>query len=269
MPDRVRRKPVGAALLLAVFVVVAISGPWWIPHDPVRQFDLVALRNATPSATHWFGTDAYARDVFSRAVIGARTSFEVAVTGTLVALAVAVLIGMSSAWLPARLGQTLMAGVDVLRALPRKLVLLLLLLLVPMPSALALGLLLGVSSWMGLAFLVYEHTRSLRTRPFVESAQAMGTPTWRLAWVHVLPHVRGALAAASAILLADLLALEAAVSFLGIGIRAPRPSWGSMVLDSLPYLESAWWVAAVPCVLLAATVVATGIVADALAERQR
>lgn len=254
-----------AAVLLGLLLLMAVTGPWWIPHDPVRQLDVVSMRNAPPSAAHWLGTDAYARDVFSRAVVGARTSLEVAGIGTLLATGLALVIGTCAAWMPRSFGATLMAGVDLLRALPRKLLLLLLLLLVPLPGARTLGFMLGLSSWMPLAVLVYEHTRQVRRRPHVESAIALGASSRAIAVRHVWPHVRDTVWAASAVLLADMLALEAAVSFLGIGVRPPRPSWGSMVMDSLPYLATAWWVAAVPCALLAIAVVSTGVLADALA----
>jgi len=256
-----------AGAILMAFVVVAVTGPWWLPHDPTRQLDVVSMRNALPSSVHWLGTDAYARDVFSRAVAGARTSLQVAGMGTVLATLLAVVLGSATAWLPPVFSRVLLSVVDVLRALPRKLLLLLLLVLVPLPGALTLGVLLGLSSWMGLAILVHEHTRRVRTQAFVDSARALGVPNRAIATRHVWPHVASTVAAASAVLLADLLALEAAVSFLGIGVRAPQPSWGSMVMDALPYIGTAWWVAAVPCVLLATVVSSAGVLADGLMTR--
>lgn len=253
-----------ALWLLIAIAVAAMAAPWLAPADPAHQFDVRLLRNATPSLSHPLGTDVYSRDVLSRALYGARTSLLVGGLATLLAVLFAGSWSLATTLLPRSAASTLSLVSDSFRALPRKLVLLAVLLLVSHPEPLTLGVLLGATSWMSLTpLLETELTRAL-SEPYVEAARATGVSSWRVGWRHVLPAVRGPVSAIAALLLADLIALEAVLAFLGIGVRPPTASWGGMLQDALPYLSSAWWVGLVPVVLVVLTV---GCV-SALTERR-
>jgi peptide/nickel transport system permease protein len=261
-----RRWSAGAAVavgILGVVAVAAVAAPWLAPHDPAAQLDLVRLKNAPPSGAHPLGTDPFSRDLLSRALFGARTSLIIGLLGAALSTAVATAWGMIAGWLPETPADGMMGLVDALRAIPRKIVLLAALLFFPHPSALTLAILLGVTSWTTMSRVVFVQVRSLRARQFVTAAHALGASPARILARHVAPHLAGTIGAASALLVADMLAVEAALSFLGLGVRPPDASWGSILQDGVPYLASAWWIAATPCVLLVVTVLSVARLADA------
>ena len=263
-PARWRIGSIVAVAVLAVVVVAGAAAPWLAPHSPDAQLDLVALKNAAPSGAHLLGTDPFSRDLLSRALYGARTSLSIGLLGALVAATIGAAWGILVGSLPERLGDGVMSLVDALRAVPRKLVLLAILLFFPQPTTLTLAILMGAISWTTLSRVVFVGTRVIRAREFVASARALGASSTRVLTRHVAPHLAGSLLAASAMLVADLLAVEAGLSFLGLGVKPPAASWGSILQDGVPYLTSAWWVAATPCVLLVATVLSVAHLADML-----
>lgn len=256
-----------AAGILGLVAAAAVAAPWLAPHDPAAQLDLVRLKNAPPSAAHPLGTDPFSRDLLSRALYGARTSLIIGIVGAALSTAVAAVWGMIAGWLPDTPGDGMMGLVDVLRAIPRKIVLLAVLLFLPHPSALTLAILLGLTSWATMSRIVFVQVRSLRVRQFVTAAHALGASPARIMARHVAPHLASTIGAASALLVADMLAVEAALSFLGLGIRPPDASWGSILQDGVPYLASAWWIAATPCVLLVVTVLSVARLADHAGRR--
>jgi ABC-type dipeptide/oligopeptide/nickel transport system permease subunit len=261
----IRRSP--AAWILLALVVAAVAAPWLAPADPARQLDIRLLRNAPPSFAHPFGTDLYSRDLLSRALYGARTSLLVGGVATALALLLACTWAVAATVLPPLWRSAVMVVNDSLRALPRKLVLLALLLLVPHPTVLTLAVLLGATSWMGLTPVLQAELARAMAEPYVDAARATGVSPWRVGWRHVVPALRGPLASVGAIVLADLITLEAVLAFLGIGVRAPTASWGGMLQDALPYLESAWWTALVPVVLVATCVGAIASLTDDVRAR--
>jgi peptide/nickel transport system permease protein len=249
---------------LALIVVSVLTAPWIAPYDPTQQLDIVALKNAPPSVAHLLGTDPYSRDMLSRLLHGGRVSLAVSGLATVVAALLATLWGGIAASSGPVVGGVLMDVADALRAIPRKLLLLAIMLVVPNPSVPMLALLLGAGSWTALAQVVYTEARAVRAREFVRAAEALGVPPGRLLVHHVAPHLTRVIGAASATLLADLLAVEAGVSFLGLGVRPPTPSWGTMLQDGVAYLGSAWWVALAPALLLVLTVLGVARLADRL-----
>lgn len=259
--------PRPATLLLLLIMLLALLAPVIAPYDPAQQLDIIALKNAGPSLSHLLGTDAVSRDVLSRALYGARTSLTVAFLATGVAVLIGGLWGGLAASVGNRVGGSLMLVVDVFRTVPRMLLFLVAAAFVGEMTTIPLALLLGFAAWPVIARLVYAMVRQTRSRAFIEAAQATGASPGRVFFSHVVPHLAGPLTASGALLLADLMAVEAGLSFLGLGIRPPYASWGNMVQDALETLGSAWWVAAVPCACLLATVLSASAVADALQER--
>lgn len=254
---------VAAIGILGLVAAAGAAAPWLAPHDPTVPLDLLLLKNAPPSGAHPLGTDPFSRDLLSRALYGARTSLSIGLLGAALATAVATAWGMLAGWLPDSLGDGMMGLVDVLRAIPQKIVLLAILLFFPHPSAFTLAILLGATSWTTMSRLVFVQVRLLRARQFVTAAHALGASPAGILARHVIPHLAGTVAAAGALLVADILAVEAGLSFLGLGVRPPHASWGSILQDGVPYLASAWWVAATPCALLVLTVLSVAHLADA------
>ena len=259
MPDR---RVMRAAGVLCVIAAAGALAPWLAPYDPAAQLDIVNLKNTTPSLSHWFGTDPYSRDILSRAVFGARTSLTVAALATLLATVIGCAWGVCAATASELVGDALMSVADVARSLPRVLIFLGVAVVLGPLSATTLALVLGATAWTGTSRLVYSLVREVSARPFVEAALSIGASRWRMLKQHVLPHLLSPLTASGALLLADILAVESGLSFVGLGVRPPAASWGGMLQDGLPYLRSAWWVTGVPCLLLIATVLSAAGIAD-------
>ncbi len=255
-----------ALVVLGGVLIAGVAAPWLSPYDPAQQLDIVTLKNSPPSIAHPFGTDPFARDLWSRALHGARASLLIGLVGAATSALLAVAFGVGAAAMSPRIGESVMGFVDSLRAIPRKIILLAVLLLLPQPSLLTLALVLGATSWTAMSRVIFAEVRALQAREFVTSARALGVSPLRIFSVHVAPHLGGTLAAASAVLVADLLAVEAGLSFIGLGVRPPTASWGTILQDGVPYLASAWWTAAVPCVLLVTTVLCISRLADALSH---
>jgi peptide/nickel transport system permease protein len=253
-----------ALALLLLIAAAALLAPWLAPYDPAAQLDIVQLKNMAPSLAHWLGTDPYSRDVFSRAMFGARTSLTVAALATALATVVGGAWGVWAASVRDDVGDVMMSAVDVVRSVPRVLVFLSVAVLLGPLGAVTLAVVLGATAWTGTSRLVYVMVREMRAKPFIEAARSIGVSQWRLLGRHVMPQLVSPMAASGALLLADLLAVEAGLSFLGLGVRPPGASWGNMLQDGLPYLRSAWWLTAVPASLLVATVVSAADIADRL-----
>jgi len=258
-----------STIVFGAIVLLAILAPLVAPFGPAQQLDIVALKNRAPSVTHLLGTDAYSRDLLSRALFGARTSLFVAFAATTIATVVGTLWGGLAATAANRLGDGMMLIVDVLRSVPRMLLFLVAVALAGALSPVWLAALLGISAWPAISRMAFVLVRDVQSRSFVEAAHAAGSAPGRVFLRHIAPHLTGPLTAAGTLLLADILALESGLSFLGLGIKPPGASWGNMVQDALPYLGSAWWTAAVPCACLLVTVFSASALADQLQKMTR
>lgn len=260
------RQPV-ALVVLGLIVIAAILAPMVAPYDPAAQLDIVALRNTKPSLAHLLGTDAYSRDILSRVLFGARTSLLVAFLATIVATILGSIWGGTAASVRGGVGTVMMLAVDVVRSVPRLLLFLVVVALMGALTPTLLAILLGAAAWPATSRMVFALVREAESRPYVEAARSTGATRSRVFVRHVVPHLISPLTASGALLLADVLALESGLSFIGLGVRPPGASWGTMVQDALPYLGSAWWTAAVPCVCLVVTVLSAAGIADDLRNR--
>lgn len=247
---------------LGVVLILALGAPLLAPFDPAAQLDVVALKNSAPSASHWLGTDPYSRDLLSRALFGARTTLLVAGIATCVALVLGVLWAGAAA-LSGRQGEAiLMSFADVIRSLPRLLLLLAGIAIAGTLSPLSLACVVGAVASPHVARFTQMQIRQVLSKTFVGAAAALGVSRARVLLRHAAPHIVGSLTAVGVLLFAEVMAAESAMSFLGLGVRSPAVSWGSMVQDAVPYLGSAWWVAAIPCTCLLVTVLSATTIAD-------
>ncbi len=252
--------------ILAFFVLVAVAAPLVAPYDPAAQPDPVGLQNRPPSWLHPLGTDLYSHDLLSRVVFGARVSLGVGTLAMLVALTMGAMVGALAGYLGRWVDGVLMRIVDVGIAVPR---MFLLLMAVALWSRLPLGtliVLIGVTGWFGTSRLVRAEVLSLRERPFVDAARALGASTGRVIFSHVLPNAAAPLIVSAALGIGHVMLLEAALSFLGIGVRPPVASWGNMIADGRDLLTTAPWVSLVPGFAIAAVVMALNAVGDALRD---
>jgi peptide/nickel transport system permease protein len=250
---------------------VAVLAPLVSHGDPTAQLDVVATRFVAPlardihGAFHLLGTDRFGRDVWTRLVYGARISLAVGALAMAISVAIGLLIGAFAGVFQRRLGAALMGITDFALALPR-VVLLLLLTALWQPSATLVILVLGLTGWMTIARLVYGETRGLVTRPFVESAYALGARRLRVLVRHVVPNTLTPVIAATALGVGNAIMLEAGLSFLGLGVQPPTASWGNMIASGRDTLVNAPWVAAAPGIALVFVVVGCTMLGDAVRD---
>lgn len=261
------RTPRGrAGLVFFVFLVLlALFGPLVLP-DPFRQFDLVELANRAPSVDHPFGTDQLSRDVLSRVVNGARISLAVAALAVGLSVSLGAGIGLVAGYWGGAVDALLMRLVDGALAVPRLLLLLLVLSVPERVPLVALVLLIGTTGWFATSRIVRAEVLRLRGEAFVCAAEALGASRRRVIFRHLLVNSTGPLLVAATLGVGDVILLEAGLSFLGLGVQPPTPSWGGMILDARPVLEAAPWVGIFPGVAITLTVLATNLVGDALRD---
>jgi peptide/nickel transport system permease protein len=259
-------------VLLGVILLIALLAPVLSPLDPTLQRDVVATRFLPPGSTdafgafHLLGTDRLGRDVWSRLAYGARVSLAVGTLAVLLSVALGVLVGAATALARGVVGTLLLALTDFALALPR-VVLLLLLAALWSPGVVLVVVVLGLTGWMTVARLVHAESRAILGRPFVEAALALGATRGRLLLRHLLPNVATPVIVAAALGVGNAILLEAGLSFLGMGVQPPAPSWGNMIASGRDALINAPWVAIAPGTALVTVVVACTLLGDALQDR--
>jgi peptide/nickel transport system permease protein len=216
----------------------------------------------------WLGTDTLGRDVLARLLHGGRISLAIGIASLAAALGLGLAVGLAAGWLGGWVDAVLMRLVDGLMAVPM-LFLLLLLAAVFRPSPGTLVVVLALSSWMGVARLARGQVLSLKERDFILAARAIGAGPWRITLRHLLPNAVTPLAQDAVLRLGDLILAEASLSFLGLGVQPPTPSWGNMVSEGQTLLLDAWWLTFLPGLAITLTVVAAALVADGMQEVAR
>ncbi len=261
-----------ALAILGSAGLAALFAPLLVTAHPHATGDVTATRFLPPFATdpaqvfHPLGTDRLGRDVWARLVYGARVSLATGLLATGLAVLWGTLVGTAAGVWQGWLGIGLMALTDFFLALPR-VVLLLVLAALWKPSGTLVIVVLALTGWMSVARLVYGETRSLMARDFIATARALGAGRPRLVRRHVLPNVLTPVVTAAALGLGHAIMLEAGLSFLGLGVQPPAPSWGNMIASGRDTLVNAPWVAIAPGLALVLVVVAASLLGDALADR--
>jgi peptide/nickel transport system permease protein len=260
------RNPRGrlGALLLLLVTVAACVGPWLLP-DPLSQPDILA-GSLPPGPGHPFGTDQLNRDVLARVVAGARVSLSVALLAVALSMTLGASIGLISGYLGGLVDATLMRLVDGALAIPRLFMLLLVLAVWERVPMLALIVLIGATGWFATSRLVRAEVLRLREESYVRAAEALGARRRRIIFRHLLPNALGPLLVAATLAVGDVILLEAGLSFLGLGIQPPTPSWGGMILDSKEVLVSAPWAGIFPGLAIVITVLSANLFGDALRD---
>ena len=258
-----------ALLALGVILVPALAS-----RDPLRIDDVLARRLVAPlgrdahGALHLLGTDRFGRDLFVRMMLAGRLSLLVGVVGAGLSGLIGTLVGALAGWRRGVLDRALMALADLLLALPRLVLLLVGVALWP-PGLTTILVVLVATGWMGVARLVRAEVIAVRARPFVDAATALGATPRRVLFRHVLPNAIGPALVATTLGVGNAILLESGLSFLGLGIQPPAPSWGNMIAGGRDLLVTAPWVALAPGIALVATVLATSVIGDAWRDRTR
>jgi peptide/nickel transport system permease protein len=260
------RNPRGrvGALLLLVIAVSAAVGPWFLP-DPLAQPDILA-GSLPPGLGHPFGTDQLNRDILARVVAGARVSLSVALLAVVLSATIGAAVGLVSGYWGGLVDTGLMRLVDGALAVPRLFILLLVLAAWDRIPLLALIVLIGATGWFATSRLVRGEVLRLREETYVMAAEALGARRRHVILRHLLPNTMGPLLVAATLGVGDVILLEAGLSFLGLGVQPPTPSWGSMVLDSKEVLVSAPWAGIFPGLAIVITVLSANLFGDALRD---
>jgi peptide/nickel transport system permease protein len=260
------RRPRGrtGAVLLLVMVFVAVVGPWLLP-DPLAQPDILE-GSLPPGPGHPFGTDQLNRDVLARVVAGARVSLSVAFLAVILSATLGAAVGLLAGYWGGAVDSALMRLVDGALAIPRLFILLLVLAVWERVPLAALVLLIGATGWFATSRLVRAEVLRLREEAYVRAAEALGARRVHVILRHLLPNAAGPLLVAATLAIGDVILLEAGLSFLGLGVQPPTPSWGGMVLDSKEVLVSAPWVSIFPGLAIVITVLSANLFGEALRD---
>ena len=245
-----------AGLFIALLVVVALAAPWLAPHNPERGSLRARLAAPTMEApdgrAHPLGTDHLGRDVLSRIVFGTRVSLTVGFAAVVVGGVVGGLLGLVAGFRGGWLDEAIMTVADAQLAFPF-ILLAIGIIAVLGPSFPNLVLVVGLSGWVTYARVLRSQVLSLRQRDFVAAILGLGGSVPRVLLRHVLPNVGSTLMVIATLELARAIVLEATLSFLGLGIQPPTPSWGGMIQEGREYLDSAWWISVFPGLVLMLT----------------
>ncbi|MBF9033912.1 ABC transporter permease subunit [Rhodobacterales bacterium HKCCE2091] len=256
--------------LLALFVLTALVGPYLVQHDPLQgslraRLDPPAWAEGG-SADHLLGTDRLGRDVLSRIVEGARLSLAVCAVVIGVAGTVGTAIGTLSGYVGGWLDRILMRLVDLALSLP-VILLALLLAAVSEPSFTNIILVISFVLWSQYARMARGETLRVKNEDFVDLARTSGLGHARIIFRHILPNIAPSLIVVATLQVGVVIILESSLSFLGVGVPPPNPSWGAMVADGRSYVVTAWWVSLFPGIAILLVVMAVNIIGDALTDR--
>jgi len=249
--------------VLLFFVVCAVIAPIIAPYSPE---EIVESQTLAPSWHHLFGTDDLGRDIFSRALFGARISLTVGFVAVVIAILVGTLLGALSGYYGGLIDSLIMRFVDVMLAFP-SIFLILAIQVMLTPNIYNVMVVIGLTSWMGVSRLVRGEFLRIRELQYVEAARAIGCSDLRIIFRHILPNAQAPIIVAATLGMAGAVLTESALSFLGLGVQPPMPSWGNMLMDSQAYMRDAPWMAIIPGLLILLTVLSLYFIGEGLREK--
>ncbi len=266
---RFARDRLALAGLIVLFAAysIAILAPFLAPHDPIAQRNVMELRLLAPSLESGYplGTDVFGRDVFTRIIFGARVSLFIGFVAVGIAVVMGTFLGLIAGYSGGWIDSALMRFVDLMLGFPR-LFLILIIIAFTGPSILWTMLVLGLTGWMGLARIVRGETLSLKSREYIQAARALGINTPVILFRHILPNILPPIVVFATLSMGSVILIEAGLSFLGLGVQPPAPSWGNMVNLGRGYLLDAWWIATFPGLAIVGTVITFNLVGDGLQD---
>ncbi|MBR9763881.1 MAG: ABC transporter permease [Rhodobacteraceae bacterium] len=249
--------------LLALILLSAIFAPLLAPHDPLQQNILHRLEG--PSPEFWLGTDSYGRDVLSRLLYGTRVSLLVGFLSVLIAMTVGSAIGIFAGYVGGMVDQVIMGLVDVMLSFPT---LLLGLMVAAMLGASLENLIIAIAITETAPFvrIARAPTISAKRKEYVEAGRALGFSPLRIMGVHILPNILSDIVVVASLWMASAIRTEASLSFIGLGVQPPTPTWGGMIREGFENILSSWWLVVFPSLAILLTVLALNILGDALRD---
>jgi oligopeptide transport system permease protein len=260
---RKNRLAVAGTAVLFVMVCLAVLAPVIAPYSYDEQdLDLGA---AGPSGRHWFGTDQLGRDLFTRVLYGGRVSLMVGIAATSVSLVIGVLYGAVAGYMGGRGDAFLMRVVDILYALPYTIFVIILTVYLGQ-NLILIFLAIGAVEWLTMARIVRGQVQSLKKKEFVEATMVMGLPRRRILLRHILPNALGPIIVYATLTVPRVMLLEAFLSFLGLGVRAPMSSWGLLIQQGVETMEEFPWMLLFPSIALSLTLFSLNFLGDGLRD---
>lgn len=260
---RRNRFAVAGGAVVAILFVISLMAPFITPWDPAAINAYQVLM--PPSASHWMGTDELGRDVFSRVIYGARISLYVGFVAVGIALSIGALVGLASGFYGGWIDAILMRFVDIMLCFPTFFLILAMIALLE-PSIWIIMLVIGVTSWMGVARLVRAEVLSIKERDYIMAARSIGASDMRIIFRHILPNAAAPMLVAATLGVGGAILTESALSFLGIGVQPPIPSWGNILTSGKDYLEFAWWLSLFPGLAILVTVLAYNLLGEGIRD---
>jgi peptide/nickel transport system permease protein len=257
----------GFALIVLV-VVGAVFAPWIAPFSPTEQhFDGLTIEGAPlpPDARFIMGTDLLGRDLFSRILYGAQTSLVIGVVANSLALIIGTLVGITAGFFRGWVGAVLMRFTDLMMAFPA-LLLAICLAAIFTPSLWIVAMVIATVNWVQAARVIYAETTSLAERDFIAAERTLGASNARILFVHILPHLVPTIIVWGTLGISTTVLLEATLSFLGVGVQPPIPSWGNIIFENQTYFQAAPWLVFIPGLAIILLALAFNLVGDALRD---
>ncbi|MGZ3591136.1 MAG: ABC transporter permease [Thermodesulfobacteriota bacterium] len=260
---RSNKTSVVGLLMAFCLVMIAIISPWISPYDPISQD--MNVQYAPPSWAHPFGVDSYGRDQLSRILWGARVSLVVGILSVLFAMAAGIPLGMIGGYKGGIIDNLVLRFIDIFMSFPI-VILGLLVLAIMGPGLIKIVIAIGVALTPRIARLARGSTLSVKGKEYIEAARAVGQNDGRIMMIHVLPNIFGDILVMGTLWVATAIIVEASLSFIGLGVRPPTPSWGTMIRDGLDQLTNAPWLSLFPGLAIFISVFSFNLIADGLRD---
>lgn len=252
-----------AALFIFLMLISALFAPFITSHDPAQVDSGSVL--AAPSKDHIFGTDRLGRDIFSRIIYGSRISLSIGFVAVGIAVLIGIFFGAIAGYYGGRIDGLLMRFVDLMLCFPTIFLILAIIALLE-PSIFNIMAIIGATGWMGVARLVRAQVLTLKERDFVSAARVMGAKDLWIMSKHLVPNAIGPVLVSATLGVGGAILIESALSFLGIGVQPPTPSWGNILMDGRSTLGVAWWLTVFPGLFILFTVLSYNILGEALRD---
>lgn len=253
-----------AVISSIVFIVMAVAcyaAPWIAPYK-FNEINLRAIRQP-PSPEHWMGTDDLGRDLYTRILYGGRISITIGILSAIVGTTLGALIGAVSGFYGGRLDNVAMRFTDIAYSIPT-LPLLIVLSSFSNAAVPVMVLIIGFLSWMATARVVRGSVLSVKEKEYVEAARMIGAPDWVIIWQHILPNIAGIIIVGATLAVGSAIIIESSLSFLGLGVQPPVPTWGNMLMDSQSTMASKPWLTIFPGMAILLIVLAVNFIGDGL-----
>ncbi|MDO9558752.1 MAG: ABC transporter permease [Syntrophales bacterium] len=254
---------VAGSLVVLLLFAVSLLAPWIAPYDP-SMIDLTQVL-AAPSSAHPFGTDQLGRDVLSRMIWGARISLKVGFVATGIAILLGAILGAVSGYYGRWVDAVIMRFVDVMLCFPTFFLILAVIAILE-PSIWNIMIIIGLTGWMGITRLVRADFISLKERDFVLAARVIGASDLRIIFIHILPNAMASILVAATLGVAGAILTESALSFLGIGVQPPTPSWGNILTAGKDNIDIAWWLSLYPGMAILITVLGYNLLGEGIRD---